>query len=42
LGNIKNAYEPWDIDEKLDAQRHPLRAWDKMLKKDPWKGDAYK
>jgi hypothetical protein len=42
LGNIKNAFEPWDTEERLDPQRHPLRAWDKMLKKDPWKGDAYK
>lgn len=42
LGNIKNAFEPWDTDEKLDPARHPLRGWDKMLKKDPWKGDAYK
>ncbi len=42
LGNIKNAFEPWDTDERLDPARHPLRGWDKMLKKDPWKGDAYK
>jgi len=42
LGNIKNAFEPWDTDEKLDPSRHPLRAWDKILKKNPWKGDAFK
>lgn len=42
LANIKNAFEPWDTDEKLDPQRHPLRGWDKTLKPDPWKGDAYK
>ncbi|MBC7774103.1 MAG: peroxidase [Phycisphaerae bacterium] len=42
LGNIKNAFEPWDTEEKLDPNRHPLRAYDKTLKPDPWKGDAYK
>ena len=40
LGNIKNAFEPWDTGERLDAQRHPLRAFDKTLKPDPWLGDA--
>ncbi|MGI9645800.1 MAG: peroxidase family protein [Ilumatobacteraceae bacterium] len=39
LGNIKNAFEPWDTGE-LDPGRHPLRAYDPELKKDPWKGDA--
>jgi len=42
LGNIKNAFEPWDKDEKLDPARHPLRKYDKELKKDPWRGDAHK
>ena len=42
LGNIKNAFEPWDTDEKLDPARHPLREYDKELKKAPWRGDAYK
>ena len=42
LGNIKNAFEPWDMDKKLDPSRHPLRGWDKAYKDDPWKGDAYK
>ena len=42
LANIKNAFEPWDTGEMLDPARHPLRGWDKTLKPDPWKGDAYK
>lgn len=40
LANIKNAFEPWDSDENLDASRHPLRGWDKTLK-NPWKGGLY-
>jgi hypothetical protein len=39
LGNIKNAFEPWDRDGRLDPVRHPLRAWDADLKPDPWVGD---
>jgi hypothetical protein len=39
LGNIKNAFEPWDTGE-LDPARHPLRAFDPVLKKNPWRGDA--
>jgi hypothetical protein len=42
LGNIKNAFEPWDEAPKLDPHRHPLRAWDCELKHDPWCGDAYR
>ena len=42
LGNIKNAFEPWDTTEKLDPARHPLRGWDKSFKGDPWTGDAFK
>jgi hypothetical protein len=42
LANVKNAFEPWDTGERLDPARHPLRGWDKSLKADPWKGDAYK
>ncbi|HVF95935.1 MAG TPA: peroxidase family protein [Flavisolibacter sp.] len=42
LANIKNAFEPWDESETLDPARHPLRGWDKELKKAPWTGDAYK
>ena len=42
LGNIKNAFEPWDTDEKLNPSKHPLREWDKSLGSDPWKGDLYK
>ena len=41
LANIKNAFEPWDTDPILDPLRHPLRAYDKELKKDPWRGNAY-
>ena len=41
LANVKNAFEPWDTGETLDPTRHPLRAWDKMLKKSPWTGDAH-
>jgi hypothetical protein len=40
LGNIKNAFEPWDTDMRLDLDRHPLRAFDPELKDDPRKGDA--
>jgi hypothetical protein len=32
LANVKNAFEPWDNDEILDPQRHPLRRWDKTLR----------
>ncbi len=42
LGNIKNAFEPWDTGRQLDPARHPLRTWDKTLKADPWRGDAYR
>lgn len=41
LGNIKNAFEPWDTGQ-LDPDRHPLRGVDPELKKDPWTGDAAK
>ena len=40
LANIKNAFEPWDAGERLDPARHPLRAFDKDLQPDPWRGDA--
>ena len=40
LANIKNAFEPWDTETRLDPARHPLRAFDKELKPDPWQGDA--
>ncbi len=42
LGNIKNAFEPWDDDEKLEKTRHPLRTWDADLKPDPFVGDLFK
>jgi hypothetical protein len=37
LTNVKNAFEPWDAGPRLDAGRHPLRAFDKELRPDPWK-----
>ncbi len=40
LGNIKNAFEPWDSEAELDLDRHPLRAYDPELKSDPGRGDA--
>ena len=40
LGNIKNAFEPWDTDAELDPDRHPLRAFDPELKAHPEQGDA--
>ncbi len=40
LANIKNAFEPWDSDEHLSSERHPLRAFDRELQPDPWRGDA--
>ena len=42
LGNVKNAFEPWDTGEKLDRERHPLRGFNRDLKPDPWQGDAYR
>jgi hypothetical protein len=42
LGNITNAFEPWDLDEMLDLERHPLRAYDPQLKPDPARGDLYR
>jgi hypothetical protein len=42
LANIKNAFEPWDEGPELDPERHPLRAWDNELKRDPWRGDGYR
>ncbi len=42
LGNIKNAFEPWDNSAKLDPDRHPLRACDPEVKSNPWVGDRYR
>jgi len=42
LANIKNAFEPWDDGDRLDKQRHPLRAFDKELGDVRWRGDAYR
>ena len=41
LTNVNNAFEPWDTSERLDPARHPLRAYARELKPDPWRGDAY-
>ncbi|HVV88138.1 MAG TPA: peroxidase family protein, partial [Kofleriaceae bacterium] len=38
LGNVRNAFEPWDEGE-LDPARHPTRAFDKELADDPWSGE---
>lgn len=42
LANIKNAFEPWDTEEKLDADRHPLRMFDKELHPNPLLGNVYR
>jgi hypothetical protein len=42
LANVKNAFEPWDTGPTLDPSRHPLRAFDPVLKQDPWTGDSYR
>ena len=42
LGNIKNAFEPWDTGEKLDPEHHPLREFDRDLGPDPLLGDAWR
>jgi hypothetical protein len=39
LANVKNAFEPWDSG-RLTPDRHPLRAFDRDLRADPWRGDA--
>jgi len=38
LGNVRNAFEPWD-EGRLDPARHPTRAFDNALAKDPWAGE---
>jgi hypothetical protein len=42
LANVKNAFEPWDVDAHLEPARHPLRAFDKSLGPDPWLSDAHR
>lgn len=42
LANVANAFEPWDTDQTLDPDRHPLRGYDKELQPDPWLGDIYR
>lgn len=37
LGNVSNAFEPWDAG-RLDPSRHPLRAFEGH--EDPWAGEA--
>ena len=36
LANVKNAFEPWDAVFPLKPDRHPLRGFDRELKKNPW------
>jgi hypothetical protein len=38
LANVRNGFEPWE-EGRLDPARHPTRAFDKTLAKDPWAGD---
>lgn len=38
LANVRNGFEPWD-EGKLDPARHPTRAFDEALAKDPWAGE---
>jgi hypothetical protein len=38
LGNVRNAFEPWD-EGRLDSARHPTRAFDATLARDPWSGE---
>jgi hypothetical protein len=42
LANVTNAFEPWDTQQRLDPERHPLRAFGEELQPDPWLGDAYR
>lgn len=42
LANIRNAFEPWDMEEVLSPERHPLRGCDPVFKDDPWRGDAHR
>ncbi len=38
LGNVRNAFEPWD-EGTLDPARHPTRAFVAELADDPWAGE---
>jgi hypothetical protein len=42
LGNVQNAFEPWDPEPELDPARHPLREYAPELRPDPWVGDRYR
>ena len=39
LSNVKNAFEPWDETTYLEPKRHPLRAFDPELRREPWLGN---
>jgi hypothetical protein len=41
LANVRNAFERWDNDERLDPSRHLLRAYNEELQPDPWLGDTF-
>ena len=42
LANVRNAFEPWDTDRKLNPDRHPLRAYSTEIRVNPWLGDSYR
>ncbi len=42
LANVRNAFEPWDTTKDLNPDRHPLRAYDKELSDNPWRGEAFR
>lgn len=42
LANVKNAFEPWDTERRLNEDRHPLRNFDRELRSDPMLGDSYR
>jgi hypothetical protein len=39
LSNVRNAFEPWDETTYLEPKRHPLRAFDPELRREPWLGE---
>ena len=42
LANVRNAFEPWDREENLAPDRHPLRAFEEELRPNPWRGDSHR
>ena len=45
LANVTNAFEPWDDPGeqcRLRPERHPLRAFSREAKGDPWLVDTYR